>query len=56
MTATIHCTCGYKTERRVFTSTEAEVIADRHESGDVRRPYRHETTIALYDGVKEVVL
>jgi hypothetical protein len=48
MTAMIQCACGYKTERTVETTKMAEVIADRHESGDVRRPYRHETAIA-YD-------
>ena len=68
MTANISCRCGYQTDSRdvlardadaaraLFTS--AEVFAARHESsGDaVRRPYRHETTVRLYDGVREVVL
>ena len=56
MTALINCKCGYRTELECATSTEAEVIADRHESGDVRRAYRHATLITLYDGVREVVL
>ena len=56
MTATIDCKCGYRTEFRCATSTEAEVVADRHESGDVRRPYRHATLVTLTDGVREVVL
>jgi hypothetical protein len=42
----VTCRCGWFIEAlRVTTRTEAEIIADRHESADVRRPYRHETEI-----------
>ena len=68
MTANITCRCGYQIDshdvlvKNVADAralrTSAEVFADRHEStGDAaRRPYRHETTVRLYDGVREVVL
>ncbi len=41
---TIECRCGWRVEG-VDDKVRAEVIADRHESSDVRRPHRHETSI-----------
>jgi len=40
----VQCKCGHKIEG-LESRIAAEVAADRHESSDVRRPYRHETTI-----------
>jgi hypothetical protein len=37
---TIQCRCGYRVEG-VEDITSAEVMADVHESSDVRRSYRH---------------
>ena len=66
MTANITCRCGYQTDSRDILVrdaaaarsllTAAEVFADRHESTGARRAYRHETTVRLYDGVREVML
>lgn len=42
----IHCKCGWRHEG-CETRIEAEVIADRHESSDVRRAYRHDTLIVV---------
>ena len=66
MTATITCRCGYQTDSHDVLAqnatdarslrTAAEVFAERHESTGALRAYRHETTVRLYDGVREVVL
>jgi hypothetical protein len=42
--STVYCKCGWKREG-CETQIEAEVIADRHESADIRRSYRHNTEI-----------
>lgn len=45
MSANFECKCGWHTEARVNSQVEAEVLADRHESADYRRPYRHNVTV-----------
>ena len=47
-TFTIHCLCGFRREG-VESQIAAEVIADRHESAQIRRAHCHDTSI-----VKEV--
>ena len=44
----ISCKCGwYREEVEAISWTQAEVIADRHESSDIRHhSSRHETTIS----------
>lgn len=42
----VHCKCGHKIEG-LPNRLAAEVAADRHESADIRRPYRHATTIIM---------
>ena len=46
----IYCRCGWRNEGVAGDRKAAEVVADRHESADVRRPYRHETTIEEVQG------
>lgn len=41
---TVTCKCGWIAEG-IESKLTAEVLADRHESSDVRRAYRHNTTI-----------
>lgn len=48
--ALIDCKCGWRTEQQIQNHRSAEVIANAHEARDVRRPYRHETTITLREG------
>jgi len=46
MTVKLDCKCGWFVEQLDVTDLlEAELVADRHESKDIRRPYRHETRI-----------
>jgi len=40
----IFCKCGWKHEG-CESQLQAEVIADRHESANIRRAYRHDTLI-----------
>lgn len=47
----VHCKCGWRCEGIEGDRKMAEVIADRHESGDARRAYRHDTLIVT-EGVK----
>lgn len=42
----VHCKCGWKHEG-IEDKVAAEVIADRHESADIRRAYRHDTQIIV---------
>ena len=49
----ISCKCGWHSERRVASRTEAEVIADVHEAQGARRAYRHDTTIEEVRGWRE---
>lgn len=42
----VHCKCGFHAEG-IEDRVKAEVIADRHESADIRRPYRHVTQIIV---------
>lgn len=41
---TVECKCGWRAEG-IEGQKAAEVLADRHESADVRRPHRHDTSI-----------
>jgi hypothetical protein len=43
-TYSVICKCGYRCER-IESNLSAQVIADRHESGIIRRAYQHETSI-----------
>jgi len=43
-TFTVHCQCGFQREG-IESHIAAEVVADRHESAQVRRAYQHDTTI-----------
>lgn len=45
---TINCKCGYRVDEVRGDIKTAEVIADRHEASDVRRPHRHETIITEF--------
>lgn len=46
MTVLIDCKCGWFLEQLdVTTLLDAELLADRHASKDIRRPYRHDTHI-----------
>lgn len=46
MTVVIDCRCGWFTESLDVTDLlEAELVADRHERKDFKRPYRHDTRI-----------
>jgi hypothetical protein len=42
--STVYCKCGWRHEG-IENHVAAEVIADRHESADIRRAYRHNTEI-----------
>jgi len=44
--AEIQCKCGWRREGNVASEKLAEVQADEHESRDVRRPHRHNTSIS----------
>jgi len=46
MTVTVNCKCGWFVEQlNVSDMLEAELIGDRHESMDIKRPYRHDTVV-----------
>lgn len=46
MTVLIDCKCGWFLEQLDVTALlDAELLADRHERKDIKRPYRHETRI-----------
>jgi hypothetical protein len=46
MTVSISCRCGWFRESvYVADQISAELLADRHESADLSRPYRHATEI-----------
>lgn len=46
MTVRIDCKCGWFVEQLTVTEIlEAELVADRHESKDIKRPYRHDTKV-----------
>ena len=45
MTMLINCRCGYRTEIECDDRVQAEVVADRHETQDQRRAYRHDTML-----------
>ena len=50
-TVEITCKCGWYREAMTVTDRKvAEVIADRHETADYRRPYRHDTMIVEVAG------
>jgi hypothetical protein len=43
---TVECKCSWRAEG-IDDRKMAEVIADRHEAQDVRRPHRHDTRILI---------
>jgi len=46
MTVLIDCKCGWFLEQLDVTDLlEAELLADRHERTNFKRPYRHDTHI-----------
>ena len=46
MTVLIDCKCGWFLEQLDVTDLlEAELLADRHERRDIKRPYRHDTHV-----------
>lgn len=50
MTVTVNCKCGWFAEQlSVSDMLEAELIGDRHESNDIKRPYRHDTNIEIIE-------
>ncbi len=51
MSAHLFCTCGWHTEVLVQDQVEIEVLAERHESQDYRRPYRHAVDFNIHEEV-----
>lgn len=46
ITVALSCKCGWFINAlKVPAKIDAELIADRHERTDTRRPYRHDTSL-----------
>lgn len=41
----VQCKCGARVAEGVSSKTAAEVLADRHESANIRRAYRHDAVV-----------